>query len=170
MQIWSSLDLLVHKQGTNFYPASFVSIYVYFAGKHVLVFCTVRSIIQTSSFVRRFRLSAFATYFNWIADYFHVHLRSIQRGKREISLMNHVAYGFTDFQILSFLMTAWTRRMEFAADQFSGELGYSRLLQSALIKLSKDNLTFPVDDWLYSAWHHSHPPVPERIAALKKFD
>lgn len=60
--------------------------------------------------------------------------------------------------------------MEFAADCFSAELGYATLLQSGLIKLGKDNLTFPVDDWLYSTWHYSHPPVPERIEALKKYE
>lgn len=74
------------------------------------------------------------------------------------------------FQVLGFLMTAWTRRMEFAADAFSAGLGYARLMQTALIKLGKDNLSFPVDDWLYSAWHYSHPPVPERVAALKKYE
>lgn len=59
--------------------------------------------------------------------------------------------------------------MEFAADRFSAQLGYSKLLCSALIKLSKDNLSLPIDDWLYSMVNHSHPPVPERIEELKKY-
>jgi hypothetical protein len=49
------------------------------------------------------------------------------------------------------------------------ELGYASLLASGLIKLGKDNLSLPIDDWLYSAVHHSHPPIPERILALKKY-
>jgi STE24 endopeptidase len=36
-----------------------------------------------------------------------------------------------------------------------------------LIKLTKDNLSFPVNDWLYSWLTHSHPPVVERIRAIR---
>uniref|UniRef100_A0A5S6QEB7 CAAX prenyl protease n=1 Tax=Trichuris muris TaxID=70415 RepID=A0A5S6QEB7_TRIMR len=73
-------------------------------------------------------------------------------------------------ELLEVLLVAFTRRMEFAADQFSAALGFSNWMKSALVKLSRDNLIFPVDDWLYSAWHYSHPPVPERLQALSKFD
>lgn len=67
-------------------------------------------------------------------------------------------------------MTIMSRRFEFQADEFGRKLGYSDKLQSALIKLQKDNLSFPVVDWLYSTWNYSHPPVLERLAALKKSD
>uniref|UniRef100_A0A915HHX0 Ste24 endopeptidase n=1 Tax=Romanomermis culicivorax TaxID=13658 RepID=A0A915HHX0_ROMCU len=72
-------------------------------------------------------------------------------------------------EVLNFAMTWWSRQCEFSADKFSAELGYAPLLTSGLIKLSKDNLSLPINDHLYSAWHHSHPPVPERIDALKKY-
>ncbi|CAC5426754.1 STE24 [Mytilus coruscus] len=36
-------------------------------------------------------------------------------------------------------------------------------LKSSLIKLNKDNLGFPVTDWLYSSWNYSHPPILERL-------
>ncbi|KFD57067.1 hypothetical protein M513_01952 [Trichuris suis] len=72
--------------------------------------------------------------------------------------------------ILSVMLVALTRRMEFAADKFSAKLGLAKWMKSALVKLSRDNLIFPVDDWLYSAWYHSHPSVPERLDALSKFD
>lgn len=65
-------------------------------------------------------------------------------------------------------MTMMSRRFEFQADDFARKLGYSDLLQLALIKLQKDNLAFPVVDWLYSTWNYSHPPLLERLAALKK--
>ena len=63
--------------------------------------------------------------------------------------------------------------------------------RSALVKLNNDNLSFPIYDWLFSvklkpftltwvrvdhlkinfqAWHHSHPPLLERLEALKKFE
>lgn len=60
--------------------------------------------------------------------------------------------------------------IEFSADEFSAKLGYANLLRSGLIKLSKDNLSLPIDDWLYSAINHSHPPIPERIDALKRYE
>ena len=65
-------------------------------------------------------------------------------------------------------MTMMSRRFEFQADEFGSKLGYSALLQSALIKLQKDNLGFPVVDWLYSTWNYSHPPLLERLNALNK--
>ena len=69
--------------------------------------------------------------------------------------------------VLDFAMTVLSRRFEFQADDFAVGLGRSEKLQSALIKLNNDNLGFPIYDWLYSAWHHSHPPILERLAVLK---
>jgi STE24 endopeptidase len=59
---------------------------------------------------------------------------------------------------------------EFQADNFAKKLRYTEPLKTALIKLNKDNLGFPVNDWLYSTWHFSHPPLLERIKALEKSD
>ncbi|XP_071498680.1 CAAX prenyl protease 1 homolog [Diadema antillarum] len=73
-------------------------------------------------------------------------------------------------EVLSFLMTVLTRRFEFQADAFARSLHKASPLRMALIKLHKDNLGFPVADWLYSAVHYSHPPLLERIAALGKTD
>jgi STE24 endopeptidase len=78
-----------------------------------------------------------------------------------------IHYRQHSFQLLSFMMTLMSRRMEFSADRFSTDLGYGSLLSSGLIKLGKDNLSLPIDDWLYSMWNHSHPPIPERIAAIR---
>lgn len=72
--------------------------------------------------------------------------------------------------ILSFFMTCMSRKFEFQADSFAVGLGKAKYLGSALVQLNKDNLGFPIYDSLYSAWHHSHPPLLERIEALKKQD
>jgi len=70
--------------------------------------------------------------------------------------------------VLDFLMTALSRHFEFQADDFAATiLGRGPQLQSALIKLNNDNLGFPIYDWLFSAWHHSHPPILERLSVLK---
>uniref|UniRef100_A0A131XUB8 CAAX prenyl protease n=1 Tax=Ixodes ricinus TaxID=34613 RepID=A0A131XUB8_IXORI len=80
-------------------------------------------------------------------------------------------YIFSPYNtLLEFLMTALSRHFEFEADAFARKMHRASYLRSALIKLNRDNLSFPVHDWLYSAWHHSHPPVLERVKALGKTD
>ncbi|GMT17789.1 hypothetical protein PFISCL1PPCAC_9086, partial [Pristionchus fissidentatus] len=68
----------------------------------------------------------------------------------------------------SLLTVFMTRQMEFEADEFAAGLGFSSQLSAALVKLSKDNLSVPVNDDLYSLCRHTHPPVPERLQALSK--
>jgi hypothetical protein len=61
-------------------------------------------------------------------------------------------------------------RHEFQADEYAVTLGHGAQLSCALVKLEKDNLGFPVSDWLFSALHRSHPTLLERtrfIARLK---
>lgn len=70
--------------------------------------------------------------------------------------------------VLSFLMTCMSRKFEFQADQFAVDLGKGKCLELALLQLYKDNLTFPIYDNLYSTWHHSHPPLLERISAIRE--
>jgi len=70
-------------------------------------------------------------------------------------------------ELVGFFMTLLSRRFEFQADEFGKSLGYATQLQSALIKLHKENLGFPVCDKLYSAYHYSHPPLLERLRAMQ---
>ena len=65
------------------------------------------------------------------------------------------------------MMTQLVRRFEYQADAFAVGLGHAGPLGSALSKLNKDNLSFPIADPLYSAFHHSHPTLLERLRALK---
>ncbi|KAH8021475.1 hypothetical protein HPB51_015871 [Rhipicephalus microplus] len=88
-----------------------------------------------------------------------------------IGLMLIFMYIFSPYNTLvDFLMTVLSRRFEFQADAFARRMHHASFLRSALIKLNRDNLSFPVYDWLYSSWHHSHPPVLERVRALGKID
>ncbi|VDK39281.1 unnamed protein product [Taenia asiatica] len=68
--------------------------------------------------------------------------------------------------VLEFLMTMISRKFEFQADAFAVSLKSGEKLKSALLVLTKDNLSFPVYDWLYSMCNHSHPPIIERLAAI----
>lgn len=97
----------------------------------------------------------------------------------------YVGFGFPDFQpilirlyvvfsfifspfneVMSFVMNVLSRRFEFQADEFAVNLGKREYLKAALLKLFKDNLSFPVADWLYSTRHYSHPPLLERLKGM----
>jgi len=51
-------------------------------------------------------------------------------------------------------------------DAFGARLGYSKELASSLIKLQIQNLSAMDADWMYSAYHYSHPILTERLRAL----
>jgi STE24 endopeptidase len=79
-------------------------------------------------------------------------------------------------------MNAISRRFEYQADQFACELPAIIHLESAaekevmkdmgtrlghaLVGLHVKNLSTVWVDWLYSAYHHSHPTLTERLKAL----
>ncbi|USW57971.1 Putative peptidase M48, CAAX prenyl protease 1 [Septoria linicola] len=68
--------------------------------------------------------------------------------------------------LVKFGMNALTRKFEFEADAFSHKLGYASELAAALIKLQKQNLSSMDADWMYSAFHYSHPILTERLKAI----
>ncbi|MBT8430217.1 MAG: M48 family metallopeptidase [Gammaproteobacteria bacterium] len=71
---------------------------------------------------------------------------------------------FTVF--ISPLMAHFSRRHEFEADDFAAEQTDPRHLISGLVKMYRDNASTLTPDPLYSAFYHSHPPAPMRIAHL----
>jgi STE24 endopeptidase len=63
----------------------------------------------------------------------------------------------------------FSRRHENEADKYSYEMtGNSESMISALVKLSKDNLSNLHPHPLYALFHYSHPPVLERIRRIKE--
>ena len=63
---------------------------------------------------------------------------------------------------------AWlSRRQEFEADAYAAAQADAGALVRALVKLYRDNASTLTPDPIYSAFHHSHPPAPERIAHLE---
>lgn len=70
--------------------------------------------------------------------------------------------------ILEFVMTLVSRQNEFQADEFSSKLGMGKSLMKGLVKLQKNNLSFPIYDRWYSIFYLSHPPLLERIKAIKE--
>jgi STE24 endopeptidase len=63
---------------------------------------------------------------------------------------------------------AWlSRRNEYQADRFSVvHTRQPEALKSALIRLGGDNLSNPTPHTWYSAWHHSHPTLLDRLNTI----
>lgn len=68
--------------------------------------------------------------------------------------------------LVSFSLNLLSRAFEFQADAFAKKLGYPKQLRAGLVKLQEENLSAMNTDPLYSAYHYSHPPLVERLAAL----
>lgn len=86
-----------------------------------------------------------------------------------IGLLLIVSYVLGPYNaIINFAMTIVSRTFEYQADAFAKGLGYGTELARALIKLNIDNLGFPVFDWMYSAWNHSHPTLLQRLERIKE--
>jgi len=76
------------------------------------------------------------------------------------------------FSLVSFVISPFmnfiSRKNEFAADAFAVTVtGNQRDLGEALINLSKSNHSMPIAHPLYSLVYYSHPPILERLEAMK---
>lgn len=68
--------------------------------------------------------------------------------------------------MLGLLSNVASRAFEFQADAFGVSLGHGKALRGALCALDKENKGAVAADRLYSAYHYSHPPLAERLAAI----
>ncbi|KAF4565438.1 hypothetical protein EYR36_002009 [Pleurotus pulmonarius] len=81
--------------------------------------------------------------------------------------------------VVSICLNAVSRHFEWQADRFACELqdqlqdpsmsDMGDRLGRALITLHVKNLSTVWVDWLYSAYHHSHPTLTERLKAMETF-
>ncbi len=69
--------------------------------------------------------------------------------------------------ILEPMMSLYSRKNEFEADQYAISHAEASELIAALVKLYKDNAATLTPDPLHSAFYDSHPPAANRIARLK---
>ncbi|MBZ0135565.1 MAG: M48 family metallopeptidase [Planctomycetes bacterium] len=72
------------------------------------------------------------------------------------------------FALLKPLGSLLSRKHEFEADAFAAANADGAKLANGLVKLLRENAGTLTPDRLYSSYHHSHPPVPERVAHLKQ--
>jgi len=64
----------------------------------------------------------------------------------------------------------FSRKNEYQADAFASSFGLTEALISGLKKLSANNLSNLTPHALYVFFHYSHPPLLERIRAMRKND
>ncbi|KAF9602573.1 hypothetical protein IFM89_029872 [Coptis chinensis] len=92
--------------------------------------------------------------------------------------LRHTMYQFVAVQhivtpiqhLVSFCLNLVSRAFEFQADAFAKKLGYGKPLRAGLVKLQEENLSAMNTDPWYSAYHYSHPPLVERLAAIDESD
>jgi STE24 endopeptidase len=65
------------------------------------------------------------------------------------------------------LMSVTSRRHEFEADAYACDNASGADLRSALLKLTEDNASTLTPEPLYARFYYSHPPMTERLAALR---
>ena len=71
--------------------------------------------------------------------------------------------------ILGILGNLWSRKHEFEADAYAARVtGSPRPLMEGLKRLSRDTLANLTPHPLHVFLHYSHPPMPQRLAALEK--
>ena len=77
-------------------------------------------------------------------------------------------FGLIEFVLQPF--ESWlSRRNEFAADRFAREqMNGHETMSSALRKLREKSFVMPISHPIYSAVYHSHPPMLERLRALRE--
>lgn len=69
------------------------------------------------------------------------------------------------------LFSVRSRKYEYEADRFAVQgVGSAASMKSALLRLSKENLSNLAPHPLYSFFHYSHPTLSERLAALDRFE
>ena len=68
--------------------------------------------------------------------------------------------------LLQPLLSSYSRKHEFEADQYAAQNTSAADLASALVKLYKDNASTLTPDPVHSAFYDSHPPALARIARL----
>ena len=75
-------------------------------------------------------------------------------------------FGLVEF-VIGPISSLLSRKNEFAADAFAKKYTGSDDLVSALLNLRQSNFAMPISHPWYSAFYYSHPPLGERIQALR---
>jgi STE24 endopeptidase len=87
-----------------------------------------------------------------------------------VSLMIFMMLYSPTEQFISLCMTMLSRRFEFQADGFAASMGRADALCSGLFQIHEENKGDLNPDPWFSWYHFSHPPLVERLRALKALE
>ncbi len=103
----------------------------------------------------------------WLADqpWFYQGL-GVERQSPALALALFMLVSPVFMVFIQPLFAAMSRKHEFEADDFAVQQTSARALIDGLVRMYKESASTLTPDPLYSAFHHSHPPAPVRIAHL----
>jgi STE24 endopeptidase len=131
----------------------------HYTRRHVLK-STVLSVAHTGAVLWAFSLLKDQ---QWLYEAFFMERPSVRAGLVLFGILLTPA----EF-VLAATLNAWTRRNEYEADRFAAETtGEPEELVDALKKLSVQNLANLTPHPWQVALHHSHPPLLQRVAAIR---
>ena len=100
----------------------------------------------------------------WFYQGLHVNYPATDAMALTLFFMVMPAFTF----LLQPVLSMYSRKHEFEADQYAAKFTPARDLVHALVKLYKDNASTLTPDPLHSAFYDSHPPAAIRIARLEQ--
>lgn len=153
-------DTLIEKHTTEELTAVFAHEVGHYKKRHIIL-TTVISIAQMGLMLYLLSLMIFNSEVSFAmgGDITAVHL-------------NILAFGilYTPIShILGLLMNLLSRKNEYEADRYAGEKYAGEPLITALRKMSSDHLTNLTPHPAYVFVHYSHPPLLQRVRALKQY-
>lgn len=153
-------DTLIEKHSVSELVAVLAHEIGHFKKKHIIQGMII-SIIHSG--ILFYLLSIFLNH-QGLYDAFYMQQSSIYAGLIFFSML----YAPIDM-LLSIVMQIFSRKNEFEADYYAAKTtGDPGAMISALKKLSADNLSNLTPHWLYVFLNYSHPPVLQRIRAIRK--
>ena len=125
--------------------------------------------IVQSMIISIFQMGVLFFLFGWIAQNENVALAlGASQNAFHIALIGFSMLYSPVSLITGILMNMFSRKNEFEADHYAKSTYAAEPLMSSLKKLSKKHLSNLTPNKIYSFVHFSHPPVVERLRALKK--
>lgn len=125
--------------------------------------------IQKSFIISSLQMAVMLFIFGWLAG--NPLLAKILGAEQTSFHLALLAFGllYSPISLITgLLMNVFSRKNEYEADEFAKETYRPEPLQSALKKLSVDNLSNMTPHPAYVFVHYSHPPVLQRLQALKE--
>ncbi|PSR03580.1 MAG: peptidase M48 [Bacteroidetes bacterium SW_11_45_7] len=125
--------------------------------------------IQKSFIISSLQMAVMLLIFGWLAgNPLLAKILGAEQASFHLALLGFGLLYSPISLITGLLMNVFSRKNEYEADEFAKETYSSEPLRKALKKLSVDNLSNLTPHPTYVFVHYSHPPVLQRLQALKE--